>query len=120
MKAAALTFGAALFVLVFLGLPTPAFESGAVPPVVSPRLAAVPPAAMPTMPLAGPRTPLVNPSLTQVPNAAEAQQLAALANMVRLQSLALSNRIHVVTRRHRLTYFTVLRNGHIATRTARR
>jgi hypothetical protein len=122
MKAVYLSFGTALFVLVFLGLPTPAFESGAVPPpaMATPRLAAVPPVAMPTMPLAGPRAPLVNPSLTQAPNAVEAQQLAVLANMMRMQSFLFSSRIHSVARRHRLTYFTVLRNSHIRTSTARR
>jgi hypothetical protein len=122
MKAVYLTFGAALFVLGFLGLPTPAFESGAVPPpaTVTPRLAAVPPAPMPTMPLAGPRAPMVNPLLSQIPNTTEVQRLAMLVNMIRLQSFALSNRIHVVGRSNRLTFFAGLRNTHIRTSTARR
>lgn len=122
MKAVFLTFGAALFALLFLGLPTPAFESGAVPPpaMATPRVAAVSPAAMPTMPLAGPGGQMVNPLLSQVPNTTEVQRLAMLVNMIRLQSFALSNRIHVVGRTNRLTYFRALRNSHIRTLTARR
>ena len=122
MKAVYLTFGMALFVLGLLGLPTPAFESGAVPPpaTLTPRFAAVPPAPMPTMPLAGPSAPLVNPSLIQAPSTMEVQRLAMLVNMMRLQSFALSNRIHVVGRSNRLTFFANLRNTHIRTPTARR
>jgi hypothetical protein len=123
MKTVSLTLGAALFVSLYLGLPTPALEPAVTPPApaVTPvQFAAAPPVAMPTAPVARPQVPLNNLSTVQTPNAVQAQQLAALANMIRLQSFTLSNRIHFVGQRHRRTFFNALRWTHMTTGTARR